>query len=114
MTVFDATIVEEAFGDDRAALVSFLESVRTSLRTHCGRVRTSVENGDVHAIQQTAHALRGSSGHVGGARVAKIAEGIEAQARDGKVADRGELTGLEAALDELEKALDGYVARLRP
>ncbi|MBV8354533.1 MAG: Hpt domain-containing protein, partial [Candidatus Eremiobacteraeota bacterium] len=106
MTIFDATIVEEAFGDDRAALASFLESVRTSLHTHCARVRTAVENGDVEAIRQTAHALRGSSGHVGGARVAKIAEGIEAQAREGKVAERDELTGLDAAFAELDAALE--------
>ena len=114
MSVFDAAIVEEAFGDDHPSLGAFLRSVRASLGAHCERVREAIHAGDADAVRKAAHALRGSSGHVGGSRLAKIAERFEMLARDGSIAPKAELEDLDRELGELQRAIDAYVGRLGP
>jgi histidine phosphotransfer protein HptB len=67
-------------------------------------LRQAVERGEAERVEETAHMLKGGSGYMGAARMAKICAGIQ-----GLVAS-GELSRAPELLDELEAEFK----RIRP
>ncbi|MBV8602517.1 MAG: Hpt domain-containing protein, partial [Candidatus Eremiobacteraeota bacterium] len=85
MTIFNPALACEAFEDDREGLVEFLRSVSATMRSRYDDVRAATESGDASALRSAAHALKGSSGHLGSETVSAIAGRIELEARAGRI-----------------------------
>ena len=112
MNVFDPSLVEEAFGDDREGLLAFLRSVCNSVRTGLEKVRVAQAGGDAVVLRQAAHSLKGSSGHIGGEEVAAIAQRVELAARDGRIEPAATIDDLAAAVAHLEIEIGKYQKKL--
>jgi len=69
-----------------------------------GEIREAIETGDAHALEQAAHALKGSVANFGAENACAAAYKLEAMGRT------GELNGSNGALQDLEAAL----SRLKP
>ena len=112
MTIFNPALACEAFEDDREGLVEFLRSVCGTMRSRYDQVRAAAEAGDAPALRAAAHALKGSSGHLGGSEVEELAGFVELEARDGRIAGNAALEGLGKAVATLEAAVENYARDL--
>ena len=111
MTAFDPALAEEAFEDDVEGLSAFIRSVLSSLESGVTRVRDAVAAGDPANVRAAAHAVKGSSSHLGAAEVAKHAGIIEDAARDGRVEGIEKIDDLATAVRELQTTVEDYLKR---
>lgn len=109
MTVFDPALVEEAFEDDVEGLSAFVQSVLSSLESGVTRVRNAMSTGDTVNIRAAAHAVKGSSSHLGASDVAKHAATIEDAARDGRVERTEAVENLAGAVAALRTTVEIYL-----
>jgi PAS domain S-box-containing protein len=72
------------------------------------RLRAAAAAGDAKGTAAEAHALRGASLNTGAAAVARVAEGIEADARRGATPGPARLDALDAAVRASAEALRGF------
>jgi PAS domain S-box-containing protein len=83
--ILDEAIIAElaSLGDDVMAelIPEFISDTEARLDT----VRAAVRDGDVELLTGAAHALRGSAGNMGGARVATMCRRLEDAARSGQL-----------------------------
>ena len=112
MTIFNPALACEAFEDDREGLVEFLRSVSATMRSRYDDVRAATESGDASALRSAAHALKGSSGHLGGDEVGELAGAVELEAREGRIAREVALGSLGTAVAALEAAVESYARDL--
>jgi HPt (histidine-containing phosphotransfer) domain-containing protein len=78
------SVLYETMGDDAPELVEiFFETARDRLQG----LRSAVERDDTQAIMQLAHALKGSSAHVGALPLSELCKGLEMQGRSENVKD---------------------------
>ena len=111
MTTFDAALAEEAFEDDLEGLAAFLRSVLASLESGVQRVREAASKGDAPTLRAAAHAVKGSSGHLGADEVGEVAAKIENAAREGHIESAQSIEALEGAVATLQKAVEDYLVR---
>ena len=109
MTTFDAGLAEEAFEDDLEGLGAFLRSVLSSLESGVGRVREAASKSDAPALRAAAHAVKGSSGHLGADEVGEVAAKIENAAREGRIESAQSIEALERAVVTLQRAVEDYL-----
>lgn len=75
------------------------------------RLRQAAAKGDVHALEQEAHALKGSCGMLGAGTMRSLAEQLEALGRShGTNGAAGLVDGLEAAFGLVREALLSAIA----
>ncbi|MDD5627809.1 MAG: PAS domain S-box protein [Elusimicrobia bacterium] len=100
--------LRELAGPEDAALVAdviheFLDSSARLL----AKLKAGAAAGDIKAVQDNAHALKGASGNVGAAALRKISARLEALARSGTLEGSGELlAALESAVPPTRQRLD--------
>ena len=111
MSDFDPALAEEAFEDDVEGLVAFLRSVLESMQSGIGKVRAAASNGDAPALRAAAHAVKGSSGHLGADAVGSIASRIELAAREGRIEGHAALDALEREIASLDASVAAYLER---
>jgi HPt (histidine-containing phosphotransfer) domain-containing protein len=70
------------------------------------RLRTGLAESDSAKVAQAAHSMSGGAGGLGAVGLASICSGIERQART------GDLTGLEAEVNQIADQLPGLEVRL--
>jgi HPt (histidine-containing phosphotransfer) domain-containing protein len=109
VTVFDPALVEDAFEDDLQGLSAFVRSVLSSLQSGVQRVRDAIEARDAPAIRAAAHAVKGSSSHLGAAEVGRHAALIEDAAREGRVQNTKTVDALARAVGALEAIVEDYL-----
>ncbi len=109
MTAFDPGLVEEAFEDDLQGLSAFVRSVLSSLQSGVQRVRDAIAARDAPAIRAAAHAVKGSSSHLGAADVGRHAAVIEDAAREGRVESSETVEALARAIGALEAIVEDYL-----
>lgn len=111
MTAFDPALAEEAFEDDIEGLSAFIRSVLSSLESGVTRIRDAVAGGDPANVRAAAHAVKGSSSHLGASEVGKQAAIIEDAARDGRVESMQAVDALALAVRKLETTVEDYLTR---
>jgi CheY-like chemotaxis protein/HPt (histidine-containing phosphotransfer) domain-containing protein len=74
--------------------------------TRIGAARAAAERRDAVALEMAAHELKGSAGNFGAAEAVRTAERLETMGR------AGDLTGLDGAFAEFERAMSSLTARL--
>lgn len=111
MTAFDPALAEEAFEDDVEGLSAFLHSVLSSLESGVTRVRDAMSKGDTANVRAAAHAVKGSSSHLGASEVGKRAAIIEDAARDGHLESMETVDALARAVVALQANVDDYLKR---
>jgi len=111
VTAFDPALAEEAFEDDLEGLSAFLRSVLDSMESGLERVRVAAASSDAPALRAAAHALKGSSGHLGADEVGEIAARIEIAAREGRIEDSATIDALASAVVKTKSAVEDYVRR---
>jgi HPt (histidine-containing phosphotransfer) domain-containing protein len=73
-------------------------------------LRGAVEVGDARTVERVAHTLKGSSGNMGAARMAKICSGIQEVGTSGDLSRAPELLeGLEGEFGRVRLALGAEV-----
>ena len=106
MTVLDQSLVNElrdVMGADFATLVDSFE--RDGLRRLEG-IREALGDGDQENLRALSHSFKGSSSNVGALNVAETCQALEGLAREGDLAQAGELLpGLEEQFQDALKAL---------
>ncbi|MGH7328216.1 MAG: Hpt domain-containing protein [Vulcanimicrobiaceae bacterium] len=111
MTAFDPALAEEAFEDDLEGLAAFVQSVISSLESGVTRVRDAISTGDATTVRAAAHAVKGSSSHLGATEVSKQAAIIEDAAREGRVERMETVDELARAIRALRTTVDDYLKR---
>ncbi len=75
-------------------------------------LREALKEGDAHSVERTAHALKGSSGNMGAARMAAICAELQDVGVSGSLAHALDLLGqLEEEFERVRPALEAEVAR---
>jgi HPt (histidine-containing phosphotransfer) domain-containing protein len=73
-------------------------------------IRDAIARGDRTALLEASHALKGSAGLLGGARVSAVAERLESMAGTGSLTAAPEIcAALEAELERFKPALGALV-----
>ena len=102
--------------DGSAGLVDdVVETYVENSRALLASLGEAISDGEPEACRSAAHALKSSSGNVGGVRLMKLSAQMEKQAREGVMAGADDaLCGISAAhaalLDELKKCRSGVAA----
>ena len=81
----------------------------SSLESGVTRVRNAIATGDTVNIRAVAHAVKGSSSHLGAGDVAKHAAAIEDAARDGRVERIETVDALAGAVAALRTTAENYL-----
>jgi HPt (histidine-containing phosphotransfer) domain-containing protein len=106
LDVLNPERLEEAFGDDRAAIANLLGlACNTELR-YIGALREGIARADIRAVARAAHSIKGSASNIGAARVSRIAADIEDRAR------RECWEGIAGRADELDCRYTEMTARI--
>lgn len=85
--------------EDQSLAHNLLELYLTDLTPRATALRGAFESGDLAAVQQVAHAIRGASLTVGAESMAILTQDIESACR------RGDRSGVAGVLPELEQRL---------
>lgn len=109
MTTFDPALGEEAFEDDLEGLSAFFQSVLESMAAKAQRVREAASKSDAPALRAAAHAVKGSSGHLGADEVGELATKIENAAREGRIETADVVDSLDRAIAKLQTAVESYL-----
>ena len=113
--VFDVSVIDrlvELFGD-RASARQLIEIFLQESPQLADSVAQGLADGDAEASRMAAHSLKSSAASVGALRLSAVSAGIEGALRSGEIgAARGELTQLQAELDQALDALAAEVIRL--
>lgn len=109
MSAFNPALAEEAFEDDIEGLSAFVQSVLSSLESGVTRVRDAVSTGDLSKVRAAAHAVKGSSSHLGASEVAQHAGIIEDAAREGRVEPMETVDALAGAVSALHATVENYL-----
>ncbi len=100
---FDPQLLQAAAGDDPELAREIVGIFLGELPTLIGRLHAAARDADAALLRAAAHELKGSARTVGARRLSALAERLEAQAADGRIA--GELLArLEAERGEFERA----------
>jgi HPt (histidine-containing phosphotransfer) domain-containing protein len=111
VTAFDPALAEEAIEDDVEGLASFIHSVLSSLEAGVNRVRDAIATGDAGTVRAAAHAVKGSSSHLGASEVGKHAGTIEDAAREGRIERQETVDALAQAVAALQRTVEDYLKR---
>jgi HPt (histidine-containing phosphotransfer) domain-containing protein len=101
-----ASIRELEEPGEPSLLAEMVNTFRTWSEGHLKGLRDSVTAGDMEAIADGAHALKGSAAALGALQVRKVAFEIERSARQRSFVGDANLEALEAARSEALAALD--------
>jgi HPt (histidine-containing phosphotransfer) domain-containing protein len=103
----DVTDALARIGDDRAFLKELLDIYATDLATRVGDLRLALARGDLKAVEQFGHAIKGSSANLSLPRLRDRAAAIELAGRNGNAAKaRANLKGLEKEFLKLRDYLE--------
>jgi len=94
--VLNLARLEEAYGDDSAAIANLLGLARETELRYITALREGIAHDDIGAVARAAHSIKGSASNIGAARVSRVAADIENQAR----IERWE--GISGFADELD------------
>lgn len=74
----------------------------------CEKLTAAVMSGDLNAVRESAHSLKGASGNLAITTVYESCEALETAAKS------GDFPQVVIALDVLERALNAYAAAVAP
>jgi HPt (histidine-containing phosphotransfer) domain-containing protein len=96
--VFDAAAALERVEGDTELLAELVRLFLDEFPAQRAAIRQAIDAGDARALVAAAHTLKGSVGVLGARAAAEAAWALE------RVGREGDLTGVEAAWDTLERA----------
>ncbi len=104
--VFDMSKAMEVLAGDRGLFQEIAHMFLESLPAHIAEIRKGIARGDSHALERSAHSLKGSVGNFGARRASDVAYRLEKLGKDGKTREaenefstlKKELTALEAEM----------------
>ncbi len=112
--VFDVSKALEMVGDDRELLLELAGLLLKSMPEHLGRIREAISCGDIRALEQSAHSLKGAAGNFGAARFVASADRLERIAREGQLSKAPEaFLELQRESEHLESAIKQGLAELQ-
>jgi two-component system sensor histidine kinase/response regulator len=111
--VLDRTRLDELaeLGDeeDPEWVRSILQKFEEDSASRIVQLVVAAETGDARALGETAHALKGSCSNLGAARMASIAQDLQALGRSGNTADATDMVrALEQAFAQVKEAIGQY------
>jgi PAS domain S-box-containing protein len=104
--LFDLKGLLERLDQDRDLLAELAELFLSEAPALLEAVRAAVARGDAQAVDRAAHKLKGSVGNFGASETQEAALALELMGR------AGDLGGAPAALDRLDRALQGFCRML--
>jgi len=105
-SVLDAEGLLDRVDGDLEFVSGLVAGLQRDVPRWLAELRAASERGDAHALEEVAHAVRGSASNLGGASAASVAAHLEADARRGEVTDSARLVAdLTHELDALQAAL---------
>jgi HPt (histidine-containing phosphotransfer) domain-containing protein len=112
--VFDVSKALEMVGDDRELLVELADLLLQSVPEHLGRIRKAISSGDMRALEQSAHSLKGAAGNFGAARFVAAADRLERIAREEQLSKVSEaFLELQRESEYLESAIQQGLSELQ-
>ncbi|NIC07300.1 ATP-binding protein [Billgrantia bachuensis] len=100
--------LRETLGAD--ALATLFAVHREQLQQHAENLQAALEQGDMVALAEGAHRIKGESGSLGGRRLAEIAQRLERLARGGHCEEAAvELRALLASIPATLEALESWL-----
>jgi ligand-binding sensor domain-containing protein/signal transduction histidine kinase/CheY-like chemotaxis protein/HPt (histidine-containing phosphotransfer) domain-containing protein len=97
--------LEEASG--RSIVAEIVDSFLGEMPRRLSRMREVLAAGDAGALSFAAHALKGASAQLGGARLASLCHGLDLRARENA------LGGAAGMIDEIEREIERLAPALR-
>ena len=82
-SILDLDRLLEVYDDDHEGMLELLEMMLKNNSGKLAELERAAEAQDLTGVQKAAHAMKGSSGNVGGMEVHRLAKEIEEIARDG-------------------------------
>ena len=103
----DAALLRDLVGDDLDLMRELIELFRTEGPRLLGLIGEAVDSHDAAALQQAAHALKGSAGSMAARLSTEMARDLEAMGRDSRMNEAPEaLLCLERELGRVYEALE--------
>ena len=100
---FDAATLDGLTGGDAELAASLVEDFLHTSRSDLRALRAALDDRDTDDVRRQAHRIKGAARIVGAREIARVSEGIETAAGDG----RGDVwDALEQLVDRLERDLD--------
>ena len=108
--VLNEAIIEELSSFGAEFVVSLSQELIASVPGRLADVQTAVDEGDAERLARSAHALRGSSANMGGARLAQVCAQLEEAGERGDLAEAARLVpALETEAAQLIAALSRVI-----
>jgi HPt (histidine-containing phosphotransfer) domain-containing protein len=111
----DPTVLEElrviGGSDDQDFLDELVDQFAADTEPLLVELREALEAGDAVAVRRLAHNLKGSSGQLGGRRLASSCDRLERKASDGRLSDdHSDLKEVEVDYQDLRRTLTQQVS----
>ena len=103
--VVDISRIRETSDGDTEFELELIEMYLDDAQSHVDRLEAAVDAGDIAAIKQGSHTLKGSSANIGAIRMQEASFELEKCGRDG---DAAAAVGLVAPLKEAFAATEIY------
>jgi signal transduction histidine kinase/DNA-binding response OmpR family regulator len=104
----DLSLLLEVAGDDQAVMQELVHAFRDELRTQTPQINSVVQGGDLKAIQQASHKMKGCAANIGARSLQNVCARMEAAASGG---DAAAIAGLMPQLSvEAQRVLDALAA----
>ena len=99
--------LKQSIGDDTSLLLEVIDIFTDTGPAMLTAIKAALEAEDAQALENTAHALKGSAGNFGAQAVVRSSAALET------LGNRGSLAGAQELLEELEGELDAMLAALK-
>lgn len=106
-SILDLDRLLEVYEDDHEGMLELLEMMLKNNSGKLADLERAAQEHDLTAVQKSAHAMKGSSGNVGGMEVHRVAREVEDAARDGNWDAVGErVKTLRTAFNRLRREIE--------